>query len=261
MDDRLLFNGIDISARFYDFQLDVNNLLQQDTATTIEEHVQHLLALSSVLLLKPGHTHEDLHKHIDLNTCEALRWHILSEQQGAYLPFPAATKVWLEEIMEQMDMDGDRNDTCTRLAASRQISALIQNDVLNPTNRILLTIRNMVEKLPRHAIEDGPKETEFITRHLEAILAPLFEDLDNNIVFRWTSVSDEEKQATTRPDALINIIHGASLSKRIGCGEVKAQYQALNHRLVGIDLMRITVLAKAASDKHKLKATFAFIVV
>ncbi|KAI7873802.1 hypothetical protein K492DRAFT_114737, partial [Lichtheimia hyalospora FSU 10163] len=76
-----------------------------------------------------------------------------------------------------------------------------------------------------------------------------------------TSVSDDEKQATTRPDASINIMHGASLSKRIGCGEVKAQYQSLNHRLVNIDLMRVAVLAKAASDKHKLKATFTFIVV
>ncbi|KAG1242122.1 hypothetical protein G6F68_016348 [Rhizopus microsporus] len=73
-----------------------------------------------------------------------------------------------------------------RLAASRQISALIQDDdVLNPVNRILLSIRNMVERLPRCIIENGPKETELITRHLEAILSPLFEDLDNNITFRW----------------------------------------------------------------------------
>ncbi|PHZ14348.1 uncharacterized protein RHIMIDRAFT_117296 [Rhizopus microsporus ATCC 52813] len=223
--------------------------------------MQHILALSSVLLLKPARTHEDLHRYIDLNTCEGLRRHILSKQQTAYQPFPASTRNRLEEIMGQMDLDGDQNNICTRLVASCRISAMIQDDGLNSTNRILLIVRNMVEKLPRHTVEDGPKETELITRYLEAILAPLFEDLDNNIIFRWTSVSDEEKQATTRPDASINIINGAVLSKRIGCGEVKAQYQALNHRLVGIDLMRITVLAKAASDKHKLKEIFAFTVV
>jgi hypothetical protein len=104
MDDHLLFNGIDVSARFCDFQLDVNNRLQQNIVLTIEEHVQHLLALSSVLLLKPERTHNDLHRHIDLDTCEALRRHILSEQQAVYLPFPTATKMRLEEIMEQMDM-------------------------------------------------------------------------------------------------------------------------------------------------------------
>ncbi|KAI9030962.1 hypothetical protein CLU79DRAFT_363397 [Phycomyces nitens] len=100
-----------------------------------------------------------------------------------------------------------------------------------------------------------------ITRHLEAILSPLFEDLDNNIAFRWTSVSDDESQASIRPDASINIINGAMLSDRIGCGKVKAQYQAPNHRLVGIDLMRVATLAKNASDKHKLKCIFAFLVV
>ncbi|KAG1147172.1 hypothetical protein G6F37_004712 [Rhizopus arrhizus] len=51
------------------------------------------------------------------------------------------------------------------------------------------------------------------------------------------------------------------LSDRIGCGEVKAQYQALSHRLVGIDLVRVATLAKDASDKHKLKSIFAFLVV
>lgn len=76
-----------------------------------------------------------------------------------------------------------------------------------------------------------------------------------------TSVSDDEKQANIRPDASINIIHGALLSDRIGCGEVKAQYQALSHRLAGIDLVRVATLTKDASDKHKLKYIFAFLVV
>ncbi|KAI9487034.1 MAG: hypothetical protein EXX96DRAFT_614831 [Benjaminiella poitrasii] len=240
MEDRLLFNNIDVSAC----------QLREGAAFTIEEHMQHILALSSVLLLEPARTHEDLHKHIDLNICEGLRRHILSKQQTVHQSFPTSTRNRLEEIMGQMDSDGDRDNICTRLAASCQVSAMIQDDGLNSTNRILLAVRNI-----------RLKEMELIIRHLETILSPLFEDLDNNIIFRWTSVSDEEKQATTRPDASINITYGASLGKRIGCGELKAQYQAFNHRLVGIDLMRITVLAKTASDKHKSKDIFTFNVV
>ena len=45
------------------------------------------------------------------------------------------------------------------------------------------------------------------------------------------------------------IIYGATLGDRIGCGEVKAQYLALNHRLDGIDLVRLATLAKDASDE------------
>ncbi|RCH83557.1 hypothetical protein CU097_002167, partial [Rhizopus azygosporus] len=98
--DRLLFNSIEVSARFYGFQLDVPNRLQEGIAITVEEHMQHILALSSVPLLKPARTHEDLNNRIDTNTCEALRRHILSEQQAVHLPFPASTRTQLEEIME-----------------------------------------------------------------------------------------------------------------------------------------------------------------
>ncbi|OAD74538.1 hypothetical protein PHYBLDRAFT_167945 [Phycomyces blakesleeanus NRRL 1555(-)] len=73
------------------------------------------------------------------------------------------------------------------------------------------------------------------------------------------SVNGKEKQATTKPTTWINIIYKASLSKQIGSVEVKTQYRALNHRLVGIDLIRITALVNSASDKHRLKVIFAFI--
>jgi hypothetical protein len=64
-----------------------------------------------------------------------------------------------------------------------------------------------------------------------------------------------------RPDASINVVYGAALDQRLGCGEIKSQYQALNHRLTGLDLIRVARLAKAASDKYKAVATFAFTVV
>ncbi|KAI8381158.1 uncharacterized protein BYT42DRAFT_604175 [Radiomyces spectabilis] len=70
----------------------------------------------------------------------------------------------------------------------------------------------------------------------EAILSPLFEDLDNSIAFRWTSLSDDEKQANIRPDA----IHQHHTRSNVG-----------RTRLVG----------RNASDKHKLKSAFIFLVV
>ncbi|KAL7329557.1 hypothetical protein PS15p_204635 [Mucor circinelloides] len=159
-EDRLLFNSIDLSPQPYKFQLDAQSRLREDAAFTIEEHKQHISALSSVLLLKPARTHEDFHRHINLNACEGLRRHILSKQQTAYRPFPTSTrKNRLEEIMGQMNLDGGRNNICTLLGASCRISAMIQDDGHNSTNRILLAVRNMEKKLPRHTVEDGPKET------------------------------------------------------------------------------------------------------
>lgn len=103
-DDRLIFNEIDISARFHSFKQDVNSRIQQDIAITIEEHVQHLLALSSILLLKPARTHKDLHKHIDLNTCDALCQHIIQKHKMTNQSFPSEIKLQLEKIMIQLDV-------------------------------------------------------------------------------------------------------------------------------------------------------------
>ena len=53
MEDHLLFNRIDVSAQLYKFQLDVQSRLREDAVFTIKEHMQQILALSTVLLLKP----------------------------------------------------------------------------------------------------------------------------------------------------------------------------------------------------------------
>ncbi|KAL7315620.1 hypothetical protein PS15m_004817 [Mucor circinelloides] len=97
----------------------------------------------------------------------------------------------------------------------------------------------MVETLPRRVFGEGPQETELMTRHPHSSLAPLFEDIDKHVISRWTSVSDDDKPAMIRPDASINIACGASLGRRLGCGEVKPQTQALNRCLVGLDLLLI----------------------
>ncbi|ORY99243.1 hypothetical protein BCR43DRAFT_223325 [Syncephalastrum racemosum] len=81
---------------------------------------------------------------------------------------------------------------------------------------------------------------------------------DSNNVGANVSSSDDsgdDKPAMIRPDASINIMRNACLGRRIGCGEVKPQAQALNHHLVALDLVRIAHLAKIASDRHKARAT------
>ncbi|KAG2224835.1 hypothetical protein INT45_008017 [Circinella minor] len=181
--------------------------------------------------------------------------------------FPSAKKEKLEGIVHNL-IDNVSNDIVSdsdqslRLAASCKIAALIEEDAtFNTTNRVLLAVRNMIEALPRFVIEDGPQETELITPYLQAALVPLFENIDKHIIFRWTSISDNDKVIMLRPDTSINVVYDATLDQRLGCGEIKSQYQALNHRLTALDLIRIARLAKAASDKYKAIATFAFTVV
>lgn len=77
--DRFIFMNMDISECFHNFQLAVKAKINQDPMSlTLEEHVQHILALSGILLLKPARTHADLHQHIDLDICDRLLDHILT---------------------------------------------------------------------------------------------------------------------------------------------------------------------------------------
>lgn len=99
-----MFNNVDISAQFKSFIQDANKNIQQGNTFSIEEHVQHLLALSSILFLKPARTHSDLLKHIDLNTCDAICQHIIEKHGITSQLFPSEIKLQLEKIMAQLDV-------------------------------------------------------------------------------------------------------------------------------------------------------------
>ncbi|CEG63709.1 hypothetical protein RMATCC62417_00814 [Rhizopus microsporus] len=241
--DRFIFMNMDISECFHNFQLAAKAKINQDPMSlTLEEHVQHILALSGILLLKPARTHADLHQHTDLDICHRLLDHILTSHLITRRHvFPSDIKDSVGEIVKRIVDLGPLDlptytEPYTRMYASREIMTLMEGVTLNQTNRILLVIRNMVECLPRHIIGDGPQEIE-------------------------TSISDDEKGITTRPDASINIVRGASLGQRLGYGEVKPQYQASNHKAIAKDLIRVGHLAKDASDKYQTRMIFGLVIV
>lgn len=111
--ERLIFENIDVSGRFHDFQLQVKRRLIENKHLTLEENVQHLLALSSILLLKPGRTHTDIHEHITFNQCENLRIHILNSNGITGQMFPSATKEKLEGIVHNLIDNVSNVSFCT----------------------------------------------------------------------------------------------------------------------------------------------------
>lgn len=111
--ERLIFENIDVSGRFRNFQLQVKRRLNENKHLTLEENVQHLLALSSILLLKPGRTHMDIHEHITFNQCENLLIHILNSNGITGQMFPSATKEKLEGIVHNLIDNVSNVSSCT----------------------------------------------------------------------------------------------------------------------------------------------------
>jgi hypothetical protein len=50
--DRYVVEGFDVSNAFYGFQCAVNHKIEQGGILTLESHVQHILALSSIFFSK-----------------------------------------------------------------------------------------------------------------------------------------------------------------------------------------------------------------
>ncbi|ORX55693.1 hypothetical protein DM01DRAFT_247548, partial [Hesseltinella vesiculosa] len=58
--DHLVFQDIDITKGFHEFRSSVKTIIDKPRLLTYESNVQHVLALSSILLLKPSRTDSDL---------------------------------------------------------------------------------------------------------------------------------------------------------------------------------------------------------
>ncbi|CEJ02987.1 hypothetical protein RMCBS344292_16979 [Rhizopus microsporus] len=154
---RFIFMNMDISECFHNFQLAIKAKIGQDPLSlTLEEHVQHILSLSGIPLLKPARTHADLHQHIDLDICDRLLDHILTSHLLTRCHvFPSDIKNLVGEIVKRI-VDSEPLDLptytgpYTYMYASREIMILVEGVTFSQTNRVLLIIRNLMECLPRH---------------------------------------------------------------------------------------------------------------
>lgn len=62
--DHYSVNGFDISDAFHQFQCAVETTLKENGSLHQESHVHHILALSSIFLVKPLQFHDDIKRYI-----------------------------------------------------------------------------------------------------------------------------------------------------------------------------------------------------
>ncbi|SAL97765.1 hypothetical protein [Absidia glauca] len=131
--------------------------------------------------------------------------------------------------------------------------------------KIISSIGAMLMKLPDEYLMNEAKEMQLITRYLDPALESLFDDLDNDIMFKWSNtINQESKTATSisiskrRPDASIDYLQGVYFHKTYGFGEVKCHSDAQSNHGISKDLHRLGVFSKNAIDHGKLKGALSF---
>ncbi|KAI8067067.1 hypothetical protein BC940DRAFT_333654 [Gongronella butleri] len=251
----LTVGSTNVTACFHDFRADVKAMIDSGQKLTYESHVQHLLALSSILLLKPARMSPDLHKRLSPSLCDQTMHKLLNGYCQQHYELDCGLRKQLEDIIRASIFKGGHE-----WQDSKKIMDLMGKDT-PITNKILLSLRNLLETLPLDAMNEVD-ETELITRYANTALAPLLEDLKQGVMLRWTSAKDDN-DSDLHPDSNISVMIGTSFGASIGYGEAKCLKEALNHAAIGKDLMRLGHFAKRAivASKKESHRVLTFFVV
>ncbi|KAG1136768.1 hypothetical protein G6F37_012578 [Rhizopus arrhizus] len=137
---------------------------------------------------------------------------------------------------------------------------------VNPNEaKFLKSIAKLIEKLPNQALMDTIKETEHCQRYVEPILSGLFDDPEQEVLFRWTSVLNEEYNqdssiSSARPDSVMTRMDGLFFGFSLGFAEIKHTTSTSKY-LVSKDLIRLGILSKNSIDQHDLQGCLTIQVV
>ncbi|CAO3635760.1 unnamed protein product [Cunninghamella blakesleeana] len=258
---RYIVNNFDVSQSFFNFQQLVKSKILSNEKLSIESDVHHILSLSSILLLKTDRMHGDIKPFIGKDNTDEIIASIYEEFEVGKNEFDDGLMLKMINIVKNV-----KKYKMSRLEGSFEIMkhACSNNNPL--IRKILLSIRNMLETLPMDSINDNPKEMELITRYLHPALSPLFDDLDANIFFRWTAVTNQESKSNNsitkrRPDASLNKINGSIIGLSCGFGEVKNKEMEKRHYQTQKDLVRLAHFSKNSIDQNNLSTILTFQVI
>ncbi|CAO3634979.1 unnamed protein product [Cunninghamella blakesleeana] len=232
--DRFVVNDVDISFCFYQFQQHIKN---QNDKLYLESHIHHALAISHILLLKPGQHHDDMISIFGENQLDLIINHLNKMFGIKKLPLPL--------------------DIITKIV-------VIIEDVQNKKSPESLA--ELIKKLPNVAILEETKESELCTRYADPMFTGLFDDPDEDIFFRWTDQTTLETKnnfrlSKRRPDICITSLSGPNWTNNYGFGEAKACSENNNHYSLCKDLLRVGIFSKNSIDIGKMKAVLGIQVV
>ncbi|KAI9247338.1 hypothetical protein BY458DRAFT_560377 [Sporodiniella umbellata] len=227
-----LFN---VTNAMYDFQC---SILRQKWKLSIEDHINHAMAISLILLLSPKKHPDNLLPHF----CKAsLRTTInkIKSIYGLSLPhMQIKTVTDMISIIQELDIEAT--------SRNQAIIKLMQLD-------LLLHERKLPTAWPK-----GVNESELITRFVDPFLCGLFDDPDEGVFIRWTNditveARKNETLWTRRPDLTVTSLKGVKWLTSHGYGEVKPVSHEANNFLLSNDLIRVAIFCKNALNAQNLE--------
>ncbi|KAI8143385.1 hypothetical protein BJV82DRAFT_610248 [Fennellomyces sp. T-0311] len=151
-----------------------------------------------------------------------------------------------------------KDDTISRLPSTIEIlSPVLSRRAAE--SKLVKCIAKLLDALPRIPIAEDIYEFELCHRFLSPVFSALFDDPDRNVLFRWTSITNQEAKAEPqgqgvisrhRSDGMVSELDGAFFDRTLGFVEVKCSHEAKNKHAMAKDQVRLGVLSKNALDKY-----------
>ncbi|ORY93019.1 hypothetical protein BCR43DRAFT_414255, partial [Syncephalastrum racemosum] len=125
-----------------------------------------------------------------------------------------------------------------------------------------------IEKLPKQTLKEEIMETELCHRYIDPFLSPLFDNLDEGVLFRWTSVTDQEAGmlkagsiCRKMPDSCVSKLDGLYFGTSLGFVEAKPACHQRDKKALSKDLVKLGTFCKNAIDKWSIRGCLAVQVV
>ncbi|KAG9298147.1 hypothetical protein G9A89_002584 [Geosiphon pyriformis] len=257
---RWIINNLDISKKWHIFKGE-SLKLAKDNGLFFESHVQQILSLSHILLLKPKQHCPLMVKIFSAELLDTMHKDVMQRLTKCKTEFNAEVFLKIIPIVKCL-----QREEITRKNAVLKLQ-MLATDCAYGECAILQAIENIIQRVPTITLKSPIGEVELCTAYIDPVLSPIFGDPDRGVFLRWSNKEAPEsknRKSTGRakqPDAIISDINQLSWGSSRGHGEVKAQEEINNLYSLCTDLVRVAVLNKDAIDFFNMNCILGFQVV
>ena len=238
-------NQSDLQRSFNDFNIHTLDLIRNSTLLTYESNLQHLLALSGVLLIGRDVYDIKLDSYFVNTKIDDIR-------ESAFknvFKFDLAIENISHQIIIALITTIHQlyTNAITRATAVKSVMDLVTETMDPITIKLLLCFTQLISTLPRKNQAKKINEFELCSRYLQPVLQPLFDHDEDDMIFKWINTitfqeNDDETEGTrNRPDGVVD-----NENKTIGFIEVKTIESAHNHKKINVDRNRLGIYGKTA---------------
>ncbi|KAJ3180402.1 hypothetical protein HDU85_004108 [Gaertneriomyces sp. JEL0708] len=245
------FEVINVSQQFLGYQKAAFRI-GQTQGLTFESHVHEMLALSSVLLVKPAEHSRVQLEFFQESFLDRFGGHVLASIGLAPSELTNELTLFLRKTCKEVAMAGALSDSLDARILDRMISQPKEK-------RILDTFRTLLRDLPKKKISmASDPESDLIASYLHPFVK-LFFGRNALVRLSWpNTASTAAVQAKTemaqsgqarQPDMKMFTVKASREHQEVGYGEVKVQSRQDDTLALNVDLYRLGKFAKMAIDQ------------